>query len=45
MLFFFRFWWVKITTLAEQEDWGELEKFSKAKKSPIGYEVILSFRI
>jgi hypothetical protein len=27
--------------LAEQKDWIELEKFSKSKKSPIGYEVKL----
>ncbi|RWS09868.1 vacuolar protein sorting-associated protein 16-like protein [Dinothrombium tinctorium] len=34
-----RFWWLKITVLAEQGQWLELEKFSKVKKSPIGYEV------
>ncbi|XP_065335778.1 vacuolar protein sorting-associated protein 16 homolog isoform X2 [Cloeon dipterum] len=33
-----RYHWVKIATLGEQEDWAELERFSKAKKSPIGYE-------
>ncbi|XP_054846480.1 vacuolar protein sorting-associated protein 16 homolog [Eublepharis macularius] len=32
-----RFWWLKISALAEREDWDELEKFSKSKKSPIGY--------
>ncbi|XP_062991766.1 vacuolar protein sorting-associated protein 16 homolog [Elgaria multicarinata webbii] len=32
-----RFWWLKIKALAEQGDWEELEKFSKSKKSPIGY--------
>uniref|UniRef100_A0A8C8SA41 Vacuolar protein sorting-associated protein 16 homolog n=1 Tax=Pelusios castaneus TaxID=367368 RepID=A0A8C8SA41_9SAUR len=32
-----RFWWLKISALAEREDWEELEKFSKSKKSPIGY--------
>ncbi|CAI5784904.1 sorting-associated 16 homolog [Podarcis lilfordi] len=32
-----RFWWLKISALAEQGDWEELEKFSKSKKSPIGY--------
>lgn len=32
-----RFWWLKISALAEKEDWEELEKFSKSKKSPIGY--------
>lgn len=34
-----RFWWVKIMTLAAQNEWIELEKFSKSKRSPIGYEV------
>uniref|UniRef100_A0A674K9T1 Vacuolar protein sorting-associated protein 16 homolog n=1 Tax=Terrapene triunguis TaxID=2587831 RepID=A0A674K9T1_9SAUR len=32
-----RFWWLKIGALAEREDWEEMEKFSKSKKSPIGY--------
>uniref|UniRef100_A0A8D0HLN3 Vacuolar protein sorting-associated protein 16 homolog n=1 Tax=Sphenodon punctatus TaxID=8508 RepID=A0A8D0HLN3_SPHPU len=32
-----RFWWLKISALAEREDWEEMEKFSKSKKSPIGY--------
>uniref|UniRef100_K7FQH3 Vacuolar protein sorting-associated protein 16 homolog n=1 Tax=Pelodiscus sinensis TaxID=13735 RepID=K7FQH3_PELSI len=32
-----RFWWLKISALAERDDWEELEKFSKSKKSPIGY--------
>ncbi|XP_028919250.1 vacuolar protein sorting-associated protein 16 homolog isoform X1 [Ornithorhynchus anatinus] len=32
-----RFWWLKLTALAQREDWEELEKFSKSKKSPIGY--------
>ncbi|EFA13302.2 Vacuolar protein sorting-associated protein 16 homolog-like Protein [Tribolium castaneum] len=32
-----RFWWLRIQSLAHLEDWTELEKFSKAKKSPIGY--------
>ncbi|KAJ6658609.1 hypothetical protein lerEdw1_019997 [Lerista edwardsae] len=32
-----RFWWLKISALAEREDWEELEKFSKGKTSPIGY--------
>ena len=34
-----RFWWLKLTTLAEIGDWIELEKLSRLKKSPIGYEV------
>lgn len=33
-----RFWWAKIQVLAETFQWDELEKFSKSKKSPIGYE-------
>ncbi|XP_034035762.1 vacuolar protein sorting-associated protein 16 homolog [Thalassophryne amazonica] len=32
-----RFWWLKLKALAEKEQWEELEKFSKSKKSPIGY--------
>ncbi|KAG9349381.1 hypothetical protein JZ751_027824, partial [Albula glossodonta] len=32
-----RYWWLKLTALAEKEDWDELEKFAKSKKSPIGY--------
>ncbi|MEE6489900.1 hypothetical protein FKM82_015712 [Ascaphus truei] len=32
-----RYWWLKISALAEKEDWEELEKFSKTKKSAIGY--------
>ncbi|TRY82477.1 hypothetical protein DNTS_029961 [Danionella cerebrum] len=32
-----RFWWLKLKALAEKEDWEELERFSKSKKSPIGY--------
>lgn len=34
-----RFWWLKISVLADQNEWIELEKFGKSKKSPIGYEV------
>ena len=34
-----RFWWLKMIVLAEANEWIELEKFSKLKKSPIGYEV------
>ncbi|XP_059053540.1 vacuolar protein sorting-associated protein 16 homolog [Achroia grisella] len=33
-----RYWWLRILTLAELNDWDELERFSKSKKSPIGYE-------
>ncbi|GFT27348.1 vacuolar protein sorting-associated protein 16 homolog [Nephila pilipes] len=33
-----RFWWLQITVLADGGDWLELEKFSRSKKSPIGYE-------
>ncbi|KAG8558628.1 hypothetical protein GDO81_017071 [Engystomops pustulosus] len=32
-----RYWWLKMSALAEKEDWEELENFSKSKKSPIGY--------
>ncbi|XP_074759768.1 vacuolar protein sorting-associated protein 16 homolog isoform X2 [Athene noctua] len=32
-----RYWWLKISALANRGDWEELEKFSKSKKSPIGY--------
>lgn len=33
-----RYWWLRIQCLAEQGMWSELEKLSKSKKSPIGYE-------
>ncbi|XP_046392085.1 vacuolar protein sorting-associated protein 16 homolog [Ischnura elegans] len=33
-----RYWWLKVMSLAELGEWLELEKFSKSKKSPIGYE-------
>lgn len=33
-----RYWWLRIQVLAQQFQWDELEKFSRAKKSPIGYE-------
>ncbi|KAE9535874.1 hypothetical protein AGLY_007775 [Aphis glycines] len=33
-----RYWWARLTILGKQEDWNELEKLSKLKKSPIGYE-------
>nr|XP_023028466.1 vacuolar protein sorting-associated protein 16 homolog [Leptinotarsa decemlineata] len=32
-----RYWWLRIMCLAKQKEWTELEKFSKIKKSPIGY--------
>jgi len=32
-----RWWWVKVTALADQRMFAELEQFSKQKKSPIGY--------
>ncbi|XP_068612430.1 vacuolar protein sorting-associated protein 16 homolog [Brachionichthys hirsutus] len=32
-----RYWWLKLKSLAEKEEWEELEKFAKTKKSPIGY--------
>ncbi|GAB0090509.1 Vacuolar protein sorting-associated protein 16 homolog [Sergentomyia squamirostris] len=33
-----RFWWLRIQVLSDHYQWEELEKFSKIKKSPIGYE-------
>lgn len=33
-----RFWWLRIQVLTDSFQWEELEKFSKSKKSPIGYE-------
>lgn len=33
-----RYWWLRVQCLAAQGMWNELEKFSKSKKSPIGYE-------
>lgn len=36
-LFSLRYWWLRIQTLGEQAEWSELEKFSKSKKSPVGY--------
>ena len=35
----FRFWWAKIRGLTHIGDYEELEKFSRQKRSPIGYEV------
>lgn len=32
------FWWLRIQVLADSFQWDELERFSKSKKSPIGYE-------
>ena len=34
-----RYWWAKVRGLAAVGDYEELERFSKQKKSPIGYEV------
>ncbi|XP_046967417.1 vacuolar protein sorting-associated protein 16 homolog [Vanessa cardui] len=33
-----RYWWLRILTLAEKDEWAQLEVFSKSKKSPVGYE-------
>lgn len=33
-----RFWWLRIQVMSEHFQWDELERFSKSKKSPIGYE-------
>ena len=32
------FWWIKVQALCEARNFMELEKFAKAKKSPIGYK-------
>lgn len=32
------YWWIRIQVLSQNFQWDELEKFSKAKKSPIGME-------
>jgi hypothetical protein len=34
-----RYWWAKVSGLGAIGDYEELEKFSRQKKSPIGYEV------
>lgn len=36
-----RYWWLRIKALGQANDWVGLDKFSKAKKSPIGYEPFL----
>ncbi|CAG8803312.1 6736_t:CDS:2, partial [Cetraspora pellucida] len=33
-----RFVWIKLKALVKMRDWEELDRFSKSKKSPIGYE-------
>ncbi|KAI5811091.1 Vps16, N-terminal region-domain-containing protein [Peziza echinospora] len=33
-----RFWWLKLRGLVAKRDWGEIEEWSKTKKSPIGWE-------
>ncbi|KAG4068339.1 hypothetical protein HA402_007859 [Bradysia odoriphaga] len=33
-----RYWWLRIEVYAAHFQWDELDKFSKSKKSPIGYE-------
>jgi hypothetical protein len=33
-----RYWWAKVSGLGAIGDYEELEKFSRQKKSPIGYE-------
>ncbi|KAI9312452.1 Vps16, C-terminal region-domain-containing protein [Dichotomocladium elegans] len=34
-----RYWWIRLRALVEVRDWENLEKLSKSKKSPIGYEI------
>jgi len=41
--FLVRFYWLKVRSLAESRNWLELDRFSKARKSLIGYEVNFSF--
>ncbi|XP_071101576.1 vacuolar protein sorting-associated protein 16 homolog [Haliotis cracherodii] len=36
-----RYWLLRINALAEAGDWGELEKFSRTKKPPVGMEVFV----
>ncbi|XP_025080748.1 vacuolar protein sorting-associated protein 16 homolog [Pomacea canaliculata] len=36
-----RYWWMRVSALAEAGDWAELEKFSKSKKPPIGMEAFV----
>lgn len=35
------YWWVRLRALVSRRDWRELEDTSKARKSPIGWEVRL----
>ena len=39
IIFAARYWWLKLSAISEIRDWAELERFSRSKKSPIGYEV------
>ena len=34
-----RVWWIHVQALAAMNDWEELERFARSRKSPIGYEV------
>eukprot|EP00038_Savillea_parva_P008583 m.177865 g.177865 ORF g.177865 m.177865 type:complete len:861 (-) comp14437_c0_seq1:84-2666(-) len=33
-----RFWWIKVKALAAANNFSELDRFAKSKRSPIGYE-------
>jgi hypothetical protein len=33
-----RFWWIKVKALSAANNFSELDRFAKSKKSPIGYE-------
>lgn len=33
------FYYIRIRALAEMNDWDELDKFSRSRKSPVGYVV------
>lgn len=37
-----RYYYLKLLTLAEINEWPEIEKLSRAKRSPIGYEVCIN---
>lgn len=42
MVFFIRYWSIRLQTHAELHEWLDLEKMSKTKKIPGGFEVLIS---
>ena len=40
-----RYWWLRVLSLGELQDWTELDQLSRVKKSPIGYEVTRRFAV